>query len=205
MTNIAAEYWENRYRTNGRSWSGAVNVSLEGELAGVEPGTALDLGCGEGGDALWLAHQGWSVTAVDISPTALEIGEAEQKPDDDITWIAADLASWQPPARYDLVTSSFLHSTVELPREQILRRGAEAVVPGGLFVTIGHFDQAGPHHEHIDLPTPDELFARVFDGSTSLDAAEWTLQTSRLIERTGTGPDGKPMRLLDSVLKVKRN
>lgn len=62
----AAEYWENRYRENGKSWSGNANAALVREIDGVVPGTALDLGSGEGGDALWLAHQGWSVTAVDI-------------------------------------------------------------------------------------------------------------------------------------------
>lgn len=79
MTMSVAEYWGNRYRENGRSrsgrsWSGRVNASLEREVAGIRPGTALDLGSGEGGDALWLAHNGWTVTAVDISPTALAIG-----------------------------------------------------------------------------------------------------------------------------------
>ncbi|MET4783199.1 hypothetical protein [Glaciihabitans sp. UYNi722] len=59
-TSNAAEYWENRYRENGKSWSGRVNVALEREVAGLAPGTALDLGSGEGGDALWLAHNGWS-------------------------------------------------------------------------------------------------------------------------------------------------
>ena len=77
-TQSAAEYWENRYRENGRSWSGNVNVALEREVAGVAPGTALDLGSGEGGDALWLARRGWSVTAVDIAPSALAVGQAQR-------------------------------------------------------------------------------------------------------------------------------
>ena len=119
----AAEYWQNRYLGSGRSWSGNVNAALEREVAGLSPGTALDLGSGEGGDALWLARNGWRVTAVDIAPAALAIGAAAQQPGDTITWVAADLSEWHPPIEYDLVTACFLHSTVDLPRERILRRG----------------------------------------------------------------------------------
>ena len=119
-----AEYWETRYREKGGWWSGNANAALEREIGGAAPGTALDLGSGEGGDALWLARNGWSVTAVDISPTALGIGAAAQRDGDDITWIAADLSDWQPPRSYDLVSACFLHSEVQLPREAILRRAA---------------------------------------------------------------------------------
>jgi 2-polyprenyl-3-methyl-5-hydroxy-6-metoxy-1,4-benzoquinol methylase len=141
-TPTAAEYWEDRYR-GGKTWSGKVNAALERELAGVTPGTALDLGSGEGGDALWLARNGWSVTAVDIAPSALAIAAAEARPDDDVTWIAADLSTWQPDRTFDLVTSCFLHSTVELPRDAILRRTAAAVAPGGQLLIVGHY--GAPH------------------------------------------------------------
>lgn len=217
MTETAAAYWENRYRESGRTWTGNVNASLERELAGVAPGTALDLGSGEGGDALWLARNGWSVTAVDISPFALAIGEAAQGTDDDITWIAADLATWQPPARYDLVTSCFLHSLVELPREVILRRAAEAVAPGGLLVVVGH--SGVPHwavpkqhesdheHDHNDLalPTPDEVFAILFDHNPRLEVADWAVITSALVERPVTAPDGTAQTISDSVLTLRRS
>ena len=172
----AAAYWENRYRENGRSWSGRVNAALERELAGVAPGAALDLGSGEGGDALWLAQQGWAVTAVDISPTALSIGAAAQRPGDDITWVAADLATWQPPTTYDLVNSCFLHSTVELPREAIHRRAADAVAPGELLVIVGHAgvphwavaELAAHSHGAPELPAPDEVLASLFREAPSL-------------------------------------
>lgn len=147
----AADYWEKRYSENGQSWSGNVNAALEREIAGMPPGTALDLGSGEGGDALWLAHNGWAVTAVDIAPSALAIGAAAQLPGDDITWVAADLATWAAPTQYDLVTSCFLHSTVDLPREDILRRAATAVAPGGVLLIVGHFGQ-----QHWITPVTDE-------------------------------------------------
>ncbi|MCR6712623.1 MAG: TPMT family class I SAM-dependent methyltransferase [Demequina sp.] len=67
-----AEHWEQRYRENTRAWSGSANPTLVSVISGLTPGTALDLACGEGADAAWLASQGWNVTGVDISPTAIQ-------------------------------------------------------------------------------------------------------------------------------------
>lgn len=211
-TDDAATYWENRYREHGRSWSGNVNAALEREIAGVAPGTALDLGSGEGGDALWLARQGWAVTAVDIAPSALAIGAAAQQVDDDITWIAADLADWVPPTSYDLVTACFLHSTVELPREAILRRAAEAVAPGGTLLIVGHAglphwhdrERDGDPHTAQAFPTPDEVHADLFADDSPLVADDWTALTSALIERLAVAPDGSSGMITDSVLKLRR-
>lgn len=213
QTMTAAEYWENRYRENGRSWSGKVNAALEREVTGVAPGTALDLGSGEGGDALWLAHQGWRVTAVDIARTALAIGAAAQRPEDHITWVAADLADWEPPGPFDLVTSCFLHSFVELPREAILRRAATAVAPGGTLLIVGH--SGIPHwttpedhahaHDAGELPTPDAMRTALFADNPQLTEADWTVQTSALIERPFSAPDGSTGTIADSVLKLRRD
>ena len=199
----AAEYWENRYRA-GRSWSGRVNAALEREVADLTPGSALDLGSGEGGDALWLARRGWSVTAVDISPSALAIGRADQQPGDDITWVAADLSEWVPPTSYDLVSACFLHSTVELPREAILRRAAAAVAPGGLLLIVGHAGVphwAAPEHHHNapELPTPKQVLTDL-----RLDLTEWTVVTSALVERVAVAPDGSTGTIDDAVLSLRR-
>lgn len=203
-----AEHWQKRY-LSGRSWSGNVNAALEREVAGITPGTALDLGCGEGGDALWLARNGWRVTAVDIAPAALAIGAAAQHPGDEITWVAADLGQWHPPTSYDLVSACFLHSAVELPREQILRRAAEAVADGGLLLIVGHAGVphwAGPEHHHgpKDLPTPDEVLAALFDDNPRLSLDDWTVVTKALVERATVAPDGTPGTIDDSVLTLRR-
>ena len=128
-----AEFWEARYLShrgeNGAVWSGKVNAAVEREVSGLTPGTALELGSGEGGDALWLAAQGWSVTALDISANALAVGAAKAAElglADRVEWMQTDLATWRPSAEYDLVTAAFLHSPVELPREEILRRAVSA-------------------------------------------------------------------------------
>ena len=204
-----AEFWEARYRTDrgerGQIWSGRVNAAVEREVAGLSPGTALDLGSGEGGDALWLAGRGWRVTAVDISATALAVGKARavsEGLDDRIDWVQADLAAWHPSDEFDLVTAAFLHSPVELPREEILRRSLAAVAPGGRLLVVGHgaFPPWSRHsnHDGPPLPTPDEVLASLAlpDG--------WVVETNALVDRQGTSPDGAPVTLVDTVLLVHR-
>ncbi|MDJ0350185.1 class I SAM-dependent methyltransferase [Cryobacterium sp. PH29-G1] len=201
----AATFWEGRYRESDRAWSGRANAALEREAADLVPGTALDLGSGEGGDALWLAQNGWSVTAVDIAPTALARGEATAVAaglGDRIRWVAADLATWQPTGPFDLVTAHFLQSPVELPREIILRRAAATVAPGGVLLVVGHA-QFPPWSKHtpdgVALPTADEVLA-----SLELPAEHWTILTKAAISRTATGPDGQVVDLVDSVLTLRR-
>lgn len=200
-----ATFWENRYRESDRSWSGRANAALEREAAGLAPGTALDLGSGEGGDALWLAQNGWSVTAVDISPTALARGQAAAEGAglaERIRWIAADLATWQPDGPFDLVTAHFLQSPVELPREVILRRAAATVAPGGVLLVVGHA-QFPPWSKHkpdgVPLPTADDVLA-----SLELLAEHWEIVTKAAVEREAIGPDGHVATLVDSVLTLRR-
>ena len=200
-----ATFWENRYRESERSWSGRANAALERETAGFAPGTALDLGSGEGGDALWLAQNGWSVTAVDIAPTALARGEAIALAEglgDRIRWIAADLSTWQPEGPFDLVTAHFLQSPVELPREVILRRAAATVALGGVLLVVGHAEFP-PWSQHkpdgVPLPSADEVLA-----SLELPAEQWTILTKAAVSREATGPDGQVVDLVDSVVTLRR-
>ena len=207
-----AEFWEARYRSTrgeeGRVWSGRVNAAVEREAAELAPGTALELGCGEGGDALWLAARGWNVTAVDISATALAVGAAEAERAglaDRIAWVHADLSSWEPSSTFDLITSAFLHSPVELPREEVLRRAASAVAPGGRLLVVGH--GAVPPGSRLDheqhggppLPTPDGVLA-------SLELTDdWITETSALAERQAIWRDGSEVTLVDAVLRIRRS
>ena len=139
-----AAYWETRYSEQGHRWSGAVNATtaaVASTLPAPPDGRALDLGCGEGADAIWLAEQGWRVTAVDISATAVERGAeaaAERGLGDRLNWVVHDLASWSTDERFDLVTVSFFHSEVDLPRIDILRRAAEWIRPGGHLLLVTH-------------------------------------------------------------------
>jgi SAM-dependent methyltransferase len=200
-----ASFWETRYRETDKTWSGRANAALEREAATLAPARALDLGSGEGGDALWLASRGWHVTAVDISRTALERGRSAAVAaglEDRVDWIEADLASWRPGGVFDLVSAHFLHSPVELPRELILRRAASAVAPSGLLLIVGHgaFPPWSTHrHEGPPLPGPDEVHAGL-----RLPTDEWTVVTSELVDRVAQSPQGESVVMTDSVLTLRR-
>ncbi|MQA95954.1 MAG: methyltransferase domain-containing protein [Streptosporangiales bacterium] len=112
----------------------------DGRPAGeLTPGTALDLGCGEGADAIWLAEQGWTVTATDVSKVALDRAAAHARERGvTVDWRRHDLAESFPEGTYDLVCAFFLHSPVDMPRDGILRSAAAAVAPGGVLLIVGH-------------------------------------------------------------------
>ena len=203
-----AEFWEARYLTHrdesGKVWSGRVNESVEHEVGALLPGIALELGCGEGADALWLAARGWAVTAVDISANALAVGKAQAERrglGGRIHWVREDLARWQPTTQYDLITAAFLHSPVELAREDILRRAASAVAPGGRLLVVGHgaFPPGSDHeHDAPPLPTPEDVLV-------ALDLpGGWVVETRAMVERPAQSRDGKDVTLIDSVLRVRR-
>ncbi len=201
----AADFWEQRY-ASARVWSGRVNQTLAEVARGLVVGSALDLGCGEGGDAIWLARAGWQVTAVDISTTALERGRAAAEvarvPSGRIEWVAADLASWQPETTYDLVSACFLQSPVTMPRTEILRRAAAAVAPGGSLLIISHAEPppwAAEHHHHADFLGPAEEVAAL-----GLDSRDWDVVLAEVRERDATSPDGQPALLKDSVVRAHR-
>jgi SAM-dependent methyltransferase len=175
------DFWDERYRSAPRMWSGDPNPQLVADTAGLEPGSALDVGCGEGGDAIWLAQQGWGVTAVDISEVAIERARSHAAAAGDdvarrIEWVRADLEQWDPPvARFDLVSVQFMHlpSAVRVP---LYDRLASAVAPGGILLVVGH------HPSDLETsvrrpPIPDFLFTaeqvadRLGEGWTLLDVA----------------------------------
>ncbi len=199
-----AEEWDARYRESDRIWSGEPNAALVREVTGLVPGRALDLGCGEGGDAVWLARQGWRVTAVDISAVALEraAGHAEEAGvAEAITFERHDLAGSFPDGEFELVSAQFLHSRGDMPRERILRRAAAAVVPGGVLLVVGHggFPPWEHDHAHLRLPTPQEVLTDL-----RLPEGRWEVQVCEEHERIQAGPDGKPVTRTDNTLKVRR-
>ena len=133
--------WDERYSGPEKVWSGEPNPQLVAEVAGLTPGSALDVGCGEGGDVIWLAGQGWTVTGADFSANGLARAarHAEQ------AGVADRIGWWQIDARtfaagdrsYDLVTSHFLHPP-DGGMVEVTRRLAEAVAPGGHLLVVGH-------------------------------------------------------------------
>jgi SAM-dependent methyltransferase len=202
----AARFWDGLYGERDQVWSGEPNAMLVHEVEALAPGSALELGCGEGGDAIWLATRGWRVTAVDVSQVALDraaraaiaAGVHER-----IEWRRVDLTAGFPEGRFDLVTASFLHAPIEFPRDAVLRRAAQAVAPGGTLLLIGHTSPPpwSRHHDHDgahDLPAATDVVA-----SLGLDD-EWEVVVCEDRSRDATGPDGQHATLLDSVVRVRR-
>ena len=140
---MSEELWNERYRSAKKLWSGNPNPQLVAEVSALAPGRALDVGCGEGADALWLAERGFDVTALDISTVALERAREHAAALDPeiarrIRWLHADLEHFQPPREsFDLVTVQFLHLPLE-QRRAVYRSLAHAVAPAGHLLIVGH-------------------------------------------------------------------
>lgn len=212
----AAEAWDERYSAAAKLWSGKPNAQLVREGAGLRPGKALDLGCGEGADAIWLAQQGWTVTAVDVSAVALERAARHEIDALDresvhagpgaiasrIHWEQCDLAAWQPAEKYDLVSSQFLHST-GLDWQTPLRTAAAAVKPGGTLLIVGHHPHRLPPWGNHTAPdmfyTPAQLVQDL-----GIESPAWQVEVSTTRERPATGPDGQEAVIADTVLRATR-
>ena len=195
-----ATYWDTRYAESTTVWSGNVNTALVGEVAGLTPGTALDLGCGEGADAIWLAEQGWAVTATDISQAALDRAAAHAADagvGDRITWARHDFARSIPDGPFDLVSAHFLHSPVDDSRDPALRAAARAVGPGGTLLVVSH--EAVPWHPDVEFPTAQEVL-----DSLGIDPDAWEVQRLTSRPRRAKHPDGTEVDVSDSVVRVRR-
>lgn len=133
--------WDERYSGEGAIWSGKPNPQLVTEVSRLTPGTALDLGCGEGGDVIWLAQQGWEVTGADFSASGLDraAAHAEQAGVADRThWWQVDARDFDAEGRqFDLVTTHFLHPSGGTMVD-VVRRLTSAVAPGGHLLVVGH-------------------------------------------------------------------
>jgi SAM-dependent methyltransferase len=196
----AEQFWEPYYADGRSRWSGRPNGSLVDEVSALAPGSALDVGCGQGGDAIWLASIGWAVTAVDVSATALAVGErnaAAAGLAGRVDWQRRDLATDFPQGRFDLVTTAFLHSPVDFPRTAVLRAAAEAVAVGGTLLIIGHVPSAA--HPHADLPSTDEVVADL-----ALPDAAWRTEVREERTHHHAFADEEPTQRIDSVLRLTR-
>jgi SAM-dependent methyltransferase len=198
-------FWDNRYAEHAHVWSGNPNVVLVREVAGLPPGRALDLGCGEGGDAIWLAGQGWSVTAVDISVVALEKAAAHAaEAGVTVDFQQHDLGASFPAGSYDLVSAQFLHSRDGRLGADLLRAAAAAVAPGGILLIEMHqdFGPFGPPEGwdgKVWFPGPEQIVADL-----RLRAGEWEVLVSEKHDRVQNGPDGHPVQRTDGTVKVRR-
>jgi SAM-dependent methyltransferase len=157
------EDWDRRYAQPTLLWSAEPNRFLVAEAAGLAPGRALDIACGEGRNALWLAELGWRVTAVDFSPVAIDKArDRAARERRDVDFVCADLLDYEPEAEaHDLVLVLYL----QLPpdeRQLVLGRAATALAPGGTFLLVGHdlrnlTDGVGGPSDPSLLYTPEQI------------------------------------------------
>ncbi|EHI45124.1 methyltransferase [Rhodococcus opacus PD630] len=176
-TSCEAGEWDARYSERDRVWSGEPNGALVDEMTSARPGRALDVGCGEGADGLWLARQGWAVTALDVSRVALDRAAVHTAGEDvDITWVLSGLLDADlPTGGFDLVSAQYpaLRSTADHAAERAL---ISAVAPGGILLVVHHdIRDANAAREHgfdpDDWVTPDDV-AALLDDSWHIDVNE---------------------------------
>ena len=196
--------WDRRYGATDLVWTAEPNRWLVAEAAGLPPGRALDLACGEGRSALWLARQGWRVTAVDFSPVALAKGRrlAAGSGGPGVDWVEADVRTYRPePAAFDLVLLAYVH----LPgpdRGAVHRAAAGALAPGGVLLVVGHDttnvrDGVGGPQDPAVLFTP----ADVVDDLAPVDGLE--VERAGRVLRPVPTPEGE-RQAVDALVRVHR-
>lgn len=197
-------FWERHYLTHTQRPGGRPSGALVRFAGPLPAGTALDLGCAKGDDAVWLARCGWQVTAVDVSATALDRAAENAATAGVLDLVECqrhDLASTFPEGRFDLVSALFLHSPVEFPRTRVLQTAAQAVAPGGLLLIVEHAFVAPWSWAAPDtvFPTPEESLAAL-----DLDRSRWRREFVDAPEREATGPNGQRATVTDNVIALRR-
>jgi SAM-dependent methyltransferase len=192
------EDWDARYAWVEDVWDEA-NRFLVAETSELEPGRALDLACGQGRNAIWLATRGWEVTGVDFSEVAVTKAQARAERDAlPATFVCADLLGYEPNAgTYDLVLLLYLHVPA-IERRHILAKAASAMSPGGTFILVGHdlanmTDGVGGPSDPTLLYTPDQI-AGELPGDLEIERAERVL---RHVE-------GEERRAIDALVRARR-
>jgi len=192
--------WDRRYAGSELLWSAEPNRFLVAEVAALAPARALDLACGEGRNAVWLARQGWRVTAVDFSEVAIDkarrlAGALEVE----VEWLVADLLQYRlPPEAFELVILFYLQVPAG-ERRQIVGAAAKAVAPGGTFLLVAHDSRnlehgyGGPKDAAV-LYTPEDIVA-------DLDGLE--IERAELVERPVETPEGERVAL-DALVRAHR-
>ncbi len=208
MKLFTQEFWDERYRGREPLWSGRPNPQLVAQADPLRPGGALDVGCGEGGDAIWLSERGWTVTGVDVSPLGLARAAAHAAGAGAaiaarIEWRQVDLfaENFEPLGTYELVNSQYLHLPSPV-RDRALQRLAAAVGPGGSLLLVSH------HPSDLQIPglrpNVPGLFYTASELAARLDPTKWEILAEAAPERTITGPDGRPVAIHDAVLHARR-
>jgi SAM-dependent methyltransferase len=200
MDPMDAAEWDERYRASELVWSAGPNQFVEAELADLPPGRALDLAAGEGRNAIWLARQGWRVTAVDFSQAGLDKGRilADGL---DIEWVCADATTWSAEPSYDVCLVAYLQLAAA-ERRAAVRNGYAALRPGGTFLLVAHDSTnltegtGGPQDPSV-LTTAEDVIA-------DLGGETFEVQRAGRAERAVPQPDGSTATAYDAVVRLVR-
>jgi SAM-dependent methyltransferase len=200
MDPMDAAEWDERYRASELVWSAGPNQFVEAELADLPPGRALDLAAGEGRNAIWLARQGWRVTAVDFSQAGLDKGRilADGL---DIEWVCADATTWSAEPSYDVCLVAYLQLAAA-ERRAAVRNGYAALRPGGTFLLVAHDSTnltegtGGPQDPSV-LMTAEDVIA-------DLGGETFEVQRAGRAERAVPQPDGSTATAYDAVVRLVR-
>jgi thioredoxin reductase/2-polyprenyl-3-methyl-5-hydroxy-6-metoxy-1,4-benzoquinol methylase len=211
------EYWDQIWQGDRAvaMASSQPNPHLVREVGALAPGTALEAGCGAGAEAIWLASRGWQVTGADIVAEALDRA-AERATDagvaERVTWVQADLSTWDPEARFELVTTHYAHPA--MPQLEFYDRVASWVAPRGTLLIVGHLhrdasagdDSHGhdPGHDDGGDEPPASASATAAAITARLEPAEWEVVTAEESHRTMSGPGGHETTIHDVVVRATR-
>lgn len=193
--------WDEMYRQNEAMWSGQVNGSLAVEVENLSPGRALDVGCGEGADAIWLAERGWDVVAIDISSTAVERGRLEAESRGvAIEWLATDILNSPPePGSFELVSLHY-PAFAAARHDDVVKALTDAVAVEGTLLLVGHAPPSDPEASSFD---PSDWVA-VGDVADELgDLEHWDVEANETRPRLGAHHHESP-HTHDVVLRAKR-
>lgn len=199
---MGREIWDRRYAGSELVWTAEANRFLVAEAERLAPGRALDVACGEGRNAVWLAERGWQVTGVDFSEVGLEKARnLAASRGVQAEWVAADLREYTPePRAFDLVAVFYLQVPPD-QRRAIMRRLAEAVAQDGILLVVAH-DSSNLDHGYGG-PQHAAVLYTAADVAGDLDGTELAIERSETVERPVQTDDGERVAL-DSLLRARR-
>jgi SAM-dependent methyltransferase len=180
---LDASAWDERYRSADRLWSSSPNIFVADRLGTIFPKTGIDLAAGDGRNAIWLAEKGWSMTAVDFSEVAVDVGKSISN---QVEFVVGDVRTWKTDGRFDLVLISYLH----LPAgemESVVSAAGSWLMPGGELFMIGH-DRSNIE-DGTGGPQVPEILWDV--GEMTSWAADLTLIEAQVVRRPVTTENGQ--------------